>query len=310
MASYTSYGRRLESVTGAKLSNSKFNSIINEEALLTGDNTDHIIKFNRFDIPEGFTYLNGLRGYLFFTRPDLNILNGSGVLNDTLANVAGYREMFKNGSNVDRMIIKSLQQDTDFDSPYLPVLSNQIKGYTPEDQTLDSYEKGDTHHGSKIRYGKHSTVSRTSGSFSLSVEDTSFLSVYKLISIWTDYIERVFIGDTDPKETYIKNGILDYAVSVYYIATKLDGAEIMYWEKQVGVIPKNRPDSAFGTTKGQVTSPEYSLQFECSLKSRSSILDPHVLSEINTLSNTTKSKVSGALSSYDLAKGRITFRYR
>jgi len=304
VSTFTSFGSILEASLG-KLNLTKFNDTIDREALLAGEGSTHISKFNRFDLPESSLFMNGLRGYIFFTRPDLNIIANNGVLNRAFENDAGYRELYKNGTYIDKMLISSLQQDTDFNSPYLPVLTNQVKGYNPEDQTLDSVEKGDTHHGSKLKYGKHSIHSRTAGSFSLAIEETTYLSVYKLISIWTDYIEKIFLGDTDPKDIYIKNAILDYAVSMFYVATKLDIAEIVYWEKLAGVFPNSRPDSAFATTKGQITPPEYSLQFQYSLKSKSSVLDPHVLSEINTLSRTTKGKIAGAYRTYDLKNNSI-----
>lgn len=254
----------------------------------TEGNIHHLTKINRFNLPEGFLFPSGLRGYIFMSRPDLNIYDEKNLtalqMNSSTASRIGFRELIKNGTAVDKENISMLQQNTGFPSPYMPIFTNFCKGYSPEDQVLDSYEKGETHHGMKVKYGKHAMHSRSSGTFTLTLTDSKFFPVYKALALWTDYIEMVFMGDMTPKDTYIKNGILDYAVSMYYIVTKNDGTEIVYWEKLLGVFPKNRPDSAFATTKDQLTFPEYTVQFEYAMKSKSGVLDPVVLSDMNALS--------------------------
>jgi hypothetical protein len=276
--------------------------IRDDDSTDTDGNLHHLRKINRFDLPEGFNFLGGLRGYIFMTRPDLNIWdiknNGQALsLAPSNASKVGLRELMTNGTPVDKENLSALQQNSGFPSPYMPIFTNFCKGYSPEDQMLDVVELGETHHGMKVKYGKHLMHSRSTGTFSLTLQDTKFLSVYKNIAVWTDYIEMAFLGDISPKDYYIKQGILDYAVSLFYLVTKQDGSELVYWEKLLGVFPKSRPDSAFATTKDQLSFPEYSVQFEYSLKSRSSVLDPVVLSEMNTLAGFAKKDRSTAVGS-------------
>lgn len=252
----------------------------------------HLTKFNRFDLPEGFLWGGGHRGYIFMTRPDLNLFDEQNLtqlnMNNQTASRLAFREIARNGTTVDKENLAMLQQNTGFANAYMPIFTNLSKGYSPEDQVLDTLEKGETHHGMKIKYGKHAGHSRSAGTFTLTLTDTKFYPVYKTLAIWTDYIEMVFLGDMKPKDYYIKYGILDYAVSLYYLVTRSDGAEIVYWEKLQGVFPKNRPDSAFATNKGEFTYPEYNVQFEYAMKSKSGILDPVVLSELNGISGFAK----------------------
>jgi len=258
----------------------------------TEGNMYHLTKFNRFNLPEGFLFMGGLRGYIFMTRPDLNIYNQDNLLSLKLgeqsASKLALRELITNGTVIDKETMSMLQKDTGFPSAYMPVFTNLCSGFSPEDQTLDVLEKGETHHGAKVKYGKHAIHSRSAGSFTLNFSDSKFLPIYKALAVWTDYIEMVFMGDMAPKEYYLKQGILDYAVSMYYIVTKADAAEIVYWDKKVGVFPKTRPDSAFATTKDALTHPEYSVTFEYSIQSKGGVLDPMILSEMNTLAGYTK----------------------
>jgi hypothetical protein len=209
-------------------------------------------------------------------------------MNQQTASRLAFRELARNGTAVDKENLAMLQQNTGFPNAYMPIFTNFCTGFSPEDQSLDTLEKGETHHGMKIKYGKHAIHSRSAGSFSLTLHDSKFLPVYKTIALWTDYIEMVFLGDMAPKDYYIEHGILDYAVSMYYLVTKADGSELVYWEKLQGVFPKNRPDSAFATTKDQLSHSEYTINFEYAMKSKSGILDPVVLSELNTISGFAK----------------------
>lgn len=295
------------------LTNNEFAIRQDERAMIgshSSNPTTHMHMFNRFYLPEGFLWPGGLKGYIFITRPDCNIMDISKKslpLAEKLRGRSGFASFLdENVDNIEsiknpinKYVLMQLQANTGFPSAFMSVFTNTCKGYTPEDQVLDTMEKGDTLHGIRLSYGRHSTNSRTSGTISLTFQDTRDFPVYKTICIWTDYIESVFLGDHSPADHYIKLGMVDYAVSLYYIVTRdhvgpeveaskgflNEGAlEIVYWEKLLGVFPITRPDSSFGTTVGQLTYPEFSVQFKYSIKSKSGVLDPYILAELNKLS--------------------------
>lgn len=294
------------------ITNSDFVNRQDERALVgpLPDQMQHLQMFNRFYLPEADLWTGGLRGHIFFTRPDCNIMDidsESLPLREKLRGRSGFASFMDEDMDtvasiknpVNKLVLMQLQHNTGHPSAFMPVFSNTFKGYTPEDQVLDTVEKGDTLHGIRLSYAKHSMNSRTSGTFTLSFKDTKDFPVYKTICVWTDYIEAVFLGDHSPNEYYIKSGIVDYAVAMYYIVTRdyvgpeikqsegflnKGALEIVYWEKLLGVFPITRPDSSFATTVDQFTYPELSVQFKYSMKSKSSVLDPYILSELNQLS--------------------------
>jgi hypothetical protein len=295
------------------LTNSEF-SLRQDERALIGNHASnpwfHLEMFNRYYLPEGFLHPGGLRGHIFFTRPDCNLMdidNKALPLREKLRGRSGFSAFIEENSDsvegikvtANKVVMKQLQQNTGHPSAFMPSLSNGVKGYTPEDQVLDTVEKGDTLHGMRLSYAKHSMNSRTSGTITLNFADTRDFPIYKTIALWTDYIEAVFLGDHAPNEYYIKSGILDYAVAMYYVVTRdhigpeiqqsggiinKSALEIVYSEKLLGVFPITRPDSAFATTIDQFAYPEFSVQFKYSMKSKSGILDPYILSELNKLS--------------------------
>jgi hypothetical protein len=319
--------------------NDEFEQQLRSMNLLYGTATEHMELFNRFYIPQGYLDIGGLRGYLFFTRPDCNIVKKPGsdmTINDALRGRGAFGsllEVDKTDINsiqniTNKTCVMQLQHNTGFESPFMPMFTNQVKGYAPDDQHLDSIEKFDTHHGMKIKYGRHSMASRTAGSITLTFADTKHFPIYKTVAIWTDYIEAVYLGDHSPTRDNIKNSILDYGASMYYVVTRnyVDGItandanfntdnsnpyglEVVYWEKLVGLFPKVRPDSMFATNSGEILhSPEMSIQFEYSMKSKSGILDPYVLSELNTISSFHHKKAKTEVPNYyfEVTNGRPT----
>jgi len=308
---YLTWSKLIEAKSG--VSNIDF-AIRQDERALVGNHASnpwyHLEMFNRYHLPEAFLWTGGLRGHIFFTRPDCNLMDiddQSLPLREKLRGRSGFSAFIEENSNSvegikvtsNKVVMKQLQQNTGHPSAFMNVLSNQFKGYTPEDQILETVEKGDTLHGIRLSYAKHSMNSRTAGTFTLNFQDTRDFPVYKTIALWTDYIEAVFLGDHSPNDYYIKSGIVDYAVAMYYVVTRdhvgpeveqsrgtiNSGAlEVVYWEKLLGVFPITRPDSAFATQVDQLTYPEFSVQFKYSIKSKSSVLDPYILSELNKLS--------------------------
>lgn len=289
-----------------KTSNAEFAYNQDRQANVLGLVSDNIYKFNRYHLPTGNTHMGGLKGYVFFTRPDLNLFKdgkpqtANPKVNEYLGAIGALKGLT---SSLDMANYSALQINSPFQSPFIPILTNHAKNYSPEDQSIDAVEKGETNWGSKIKYGRHGVPTRSSGSFNMTFTDTKDLFVYKLISLWTDYIENVYLGFISPKPTYMHSKVLDYAASMYYIVLRQDGRELVYWEKLVGVFPKNRPDSAFATTSDNFTYPEFNIQFEYSLKSKGGMLDPSVVYEFNKVSMTDKRKSSIVANSYSAEKG-------
>lgn len=280
------------------------------KAKVLGLTSDDLYRFNRYNLPTGSTFMGGLKGYVFFTRPDLNLFKPNNS-QDTVDNVGNYLGALGDlkgiTSSADWSNYSALQSDTPFQCPFIPILSNNAKNYSPEDQSIDIIEQGETNWGSKIKYGRHGVPSRSAGSFNITFSDTKDLHVYKLISLWTDYIENVYLGFISPKMDYIYKKILDYAVSMYYIVLRQDGREVVYWEKLVGVFPKNRPDSAFATNTNNFTYPEFNIQFEYSLKSKGGMLDPNVIYEFNKVAMTDKRDRSLVANNYVTDQGIMDY---
>ena len=230
--------------------------------------------------------------YVFFTRPDLNILTrASGSTNFTLNDEntgcdPKYKYLWKNNP----WCLKSLVSAGNPYHKFMVLLSNEALSFEVGDIALKTVEHGETYNGNKIIYGKSDQESNAAGEMSIRYVDTVNLDIFKLHLVWTDYINKVSRGIFSPKEGYMKNRILDYAVSCYYFLCGADGSTILYWQKLTGVFPVNTSENAFSWDSGTLLAkPEINIKYMYSFKSS---MDMFSLYEFNELaSSATKRKM-------------------
>lgn len=254
-----------------------------------------IEKFNRFRIAYPDLQLSKSFAHVFFTRPDLNLYEyqGSGhyKLIDAVANDAVYYYLDKSNQPMLRTLTKDFSSRHDFN----PFLSNMAQSFELADEYIRTIEHGETFTGYKVKYGRHNIESKTAGNFSISYTDDDNYQIYKLHKAWVDYISKVYRGELSPKQEYIKNRILDYACSVYYILCGPDGSSILFWSKYTGVFPTNIPSATSSWSKGNnLRLPEYSINYEYSWKED---FNPVTLAEFNL--NSAKTSTYQYISTYE-----------
>ena len=248
--------------------------------------------FNRNKIAFPDKMLTKTFAYVFFTRPDLNILKvASGTTDLTLADQTSvdkkYYYLWKNNP----WCLKSLVDNGNPHHKFMVFLSNEAKSFEVGDIVIKTEEHGETFNGHKIVYGRSDIESNVAGEMSIRYIDTVNLDVYKLHALWVDYISRVSRGVFYPKRDYIKRKILDYACSCYYFLCAADGNTILYWQKLTGVFPVNTGENAFSWDDGNLlNNPEINIKYMYSFKST---MDPIILQEFDNLSdNSNKYKVT------------------
>jgi hypothetical protein len=241
--------------------------------------------FNRYKLVNPEMVLTKTFPYVFFTRPNLNIIlkttfsNNTYKLHPQVENDPNCYYLYKNAP----CILASLTQPYASSHYFLPILSSRAQSFELSDEYIKSVEVGETFTGHKIKYARHNIESKTAGTFTISyTEDDEFL-IYKLHKLWIDYMSKVYRGEYSPdKNTYRENKELDYASSLYYFLLGPDGETILFWSKYYGVYPSNVPTSASSWTKGSSPSMlDYNITYEYGWKND---FDPLTLVEFNKVS--------------------------
>lgn len=233
--------------------------------------------FDRYKVPFPEYHLAKTYSYVFFTRPDLNIMSSNSLAPQT-SNDPLYYYLFKNNPD----ILKSLTKDFSTNHDFQTFLSNTAQSFEVSDEFVKTVEHGETFTGYKVQYGTSNIESRTSGTFSISYTDDKNYTIYKIHKAWVEYISRVYRGEFVPKKDYRYKKILDYACSVYYFVCAEDGETILFWTKYFGVFPTNIPASTSSWAKGNlIKTPEYSISYAYAFKED---FTPLTLAEFNLCS--------------------------
>lgn len=240
--------------------------------------TRYFHHFDRFKMPYPEMSLGKTFAHVFFTRPDLNIVNRSGM-NFSLTRQAQNDPLYYHLGKSRLVLLASLTSTLCTSHDLIPYLSNAASSFEISDEFIKTVEHGETWTGHKIQYGKNDVESKSAGTFSVTYTDDRELSVYKMHKVWVDYISKVYRGAFEAKEQHVKDRALDYASSVYYILCAEDGETILFWSKFYGVFPTNAPSSATSWSKGNLLAkPEFSVNYAYSFKED---FNPYALAEFN-----------------------------
>ena len=249
-------------------------------------------KFKRFGVLDPYNSINKTREYLFFTKPDLNlVIPRTGTLNPELSNQPYFVELLERYPDV----IAQLQHSNGIgdQGPFMAVLSNSVKNTLELDGITSSViDTPSTIYGTAYNYRGWGFNSDEKKEFSLEFEDTRYLEVYNLIKAYEEYERLKHLGMVTPPNInndpvingkcfsyYIKNKILHDQFSVYKFIVDEDGETIIYYAKLWGVFFKNVPRDAFSdmNTDGGL---KYAVEFEAAFVDD---LNPTILTDFNSI---------------------------
>ena len=257
---------------------------------------DWFYNFNRFRLLTPNSLLANSKGYVFFTRPDLNIVSSAAATSEI--GLLMYNMVSQHPE-----IIAGLQKypkvnSVSFDNghKFIPLLCNRCSGIDINDETLETKEIGDTYTGWKLNYGTTSIKSKTANTVTTSFIDDEKLSIYLTFKLWSEYISGVSRGVIAPNSEYVKQLQLDYAISIYYFLCAEDGESILFWTKYTGCIPTTIPSSNFTDQfDTAIKQPKYSITWQYAFKNDYNI---YSLAEFNHLGGADRAS-SAALPMYD-----------
>jgi hypothetical protein len=241
--------------------------------------TDWFFNFNRYHVNHPDYNLPNSVPYVFITRPDLNIFDAdTGEVNDSIKQTAE-AAFFYEASLKHQNVCLSLTSQYSGSHDFIPLLSNTADSLDIQDESIKTIETGETLTGWKIVYARHDIESKTAGTINISYTDDNMLSIYLMHKIWHEYMNGVSRGIFGPKDSYARNGIIDYASSIYYILTDQTGENIIFWTKYYGAFPTNCPSSTFSYNKDNpIKTPSLSIQYAYSFKED---MNPLALAEFN-----------------------------
>ena len=239
--------------------------------------------FNLSALPSYNMIPEALIGHVYMTRPNLNLTEANMENLKSLPTTSG---LLTNDFDKNSYMMLGSNSKTN----WLPIITNRIKNYTVNDQELKSVEKGATYYGHNVKYAQHDEDHKHGGTISLEFRNDSYHSILKLMWFWVMYMYYVSLEDyLEIDFDNLWYGKLDYDASIFFILTKRDGREIVYFEELVGVHPRRIPISMFSWNDKHVVNETVTIDFDYSI--RRDPLDTGMFGDINclTLGNATGS---------------------
>lgn len=202
-------------------------------------------KFNKLKLEFGDYRLKPTRAYVVFTRPDLNLFDEDGEILSQISNDPQMYYIWRNNP----AILKQLSLKYSTSHKFIPLLTNQVIALDILDETVDTFETGQTWAGFKLQYAKTNIRSLTAGSISVKFPETENFDITHMFQAWCSYENGVYRGTLMPKEDYCAYKILDYACDIYYFLTDAD-YNIKFWSVYLGAFPTNVNKSIFSFDMG------------------------------------------------------------
>jgi hypothetical protein len=260
-------------------------------------NKDEIDIYNnmyRFGLYNPYGAVTNAREYLFFTKPDLNIIardsitgsfitqdsNGlltTNALNESLQSMKFWQEIYTERQNTLKMLQNSYSPGWNMLLQNSVTSNLEIPGIegTVIDSPVNDYGVG-------FQYRGTSEASDDSLEFSLEFRDTKWLDVYYFFKAYEEYEILKHHGTVAPWEGYIVNRILHDQFSIYKFMVGDDMETLLYWGKLYGVMPMNLPREVFSTSDFS-NGLNYSINFRAAFFEDMRV---EILSDFNDLQQT------------------------
>ena len=269
------YNKKKVLPTRENLSESLYKQIFHSNGIyLNGDDIKLYNRIYRYGFKDPFGAVTTAREFLFFTKPDLHILqrdepynpnnpnskknsssndNWTGKvnmnkLNYGLENVPFWVDlMAKRRDTTIKMLQSSITDKTG--CPYNTLLMNQVKSQLDVPSLeAEAVELPTNAFGISYSYRLSAEASDDNPTFSLEFKDNKWLDTYYFFKAYEEYEKLKRHGAVRPYIDHIINKTLHDAFSIYKIIVGEDMETILYWGKYYGVMPMSLPREVFADT--------------------------------------------------------------
>lgn len=275
------------SVSSAKdIDSNSYKSILHSHNIFDRNEIDLFNKTYRFGLFNPYGAVTTTKEFLFFTKPDLNIIKrddttgvlvGQNILTDYLSNLPYWKDLIKNK----KRIIKLLQLSADPTDNFNHLLQNQvISNLEVRSLSAQTVETPTNMYGVGFSYRGSSEASDDNIDFSLEFKDGKWLDVYHYFKTYEEYETLKHHGSIRPWKYYIENKIIHDQFSIYKFLVDEDMETILYWGKYYGVMPMSLPRDVFSNANFD-SGISYSVDFKAAFFED---MKPEIIGDFNAIS--------------------------
>lgn len=263
----------------------------------------------RFGVLNQSSAISTSREYLFFTKPDLHIMNqnelaicNGSVLNPALKERPFWEDMYRR-----KATIACLQESYNYGTggKFNNLLQNMVSSNLDvPGLSAETIDTPTNMFGVNFSYRGSSEASDDNPEFSLEFKDTQYLDVFHFFKAYEEYETLKHHGVIAPSKYYIINKILHDQFSIFKFLVGEDMETIIYYGKMIGVMPKSLPREVFSSTNFD-NGLTYSVDFKAAFYED---MRPEILADFNTLSYDKYNSSKYYMTPYNVTMGRADMR--
>ena len=194
--SYNASGNKGKAIS---VNASNLNKVLNGNQLFARSDIDYFNKFFKFGHVDPYNTDQITREYLFFTKPDLYIMDGTTVsdakLNDSLKDIPFFIDAYNRHKESLGQLQGSLKSSNGKPNPFMTILTNSVTSKMDlPGISAESQESTSNVYGVNIAYRSHSFKSDNGFDFSLSFTDTMHLDIYTMVKAYDEYMRLNKMG--------------------------------------------------------------------------------------------------------------------
>lgn len=205
----------------------------------------------RFGIFNPYGAVSTAKEFLFFTKPDLNIMytdeNGTctNVLNDALTS-GFWNDMATSKKRIIELLESSYGSHRD--DPFNHLLQNMVNSNLEVPSlSAPTIDTPTNMYGVGFSYRGSSEESDDGPEFSLEFKDDRWLNVYTYFRAYEEYETEKHHGTVAPCVRYTWHKIIHDQIAIYKFIVDEDMETILYYGKYYGVMPTSLPRDVFST---------------------------------------------------------------
>lgn len=268
----------------SKFSSEKDRDYLLDYNLLDRYREDWFHYYSRAPFMDPYNIARRTKEYLFFTKPDLQIMKGGDANSEITSNSTFFADAVERYPYVAEQLQNSYAAIYN-PGPLAPLLSNAVTSSLELPSiSADYMETGKNVYQTMITYRGTSYKSDQDYEFSLDFRDSKLLDVYMYFRMYDEYERLKWMGHISTPLQYVKNKVLHDQFSIYKIITAEDGMTILYWARAMGVYPISVPREAMSNIEGELT---YSVNFKAQFVYD---MDPRILIDLNKITAAHRNK--------------------
>lgn len=220
-----------------------------------------------------------LKSYVFITRPELNLLDGSsGGASNSLAKDNANDPQLQHLFNTHPEVVYMLTSHYSGEHDLFSYLQGRTESLQLPDYQINTSDFAIPFYNYKYTYPTVTNESITSGTFDITFREDNELRITNLFHFWLYYCDAVIKNKMRPDDAHVHGNVYDFMASVYEIICDPTTERILWMDKYTGCYPVSVPISNYSHNIRSNVDSKINISFHYTKVEHN---DPNIIADFN-----------------------------